>query len=79
MLKSKVAQELLTCVSCGMKLRGVGTPRIVQRAYSRWVKSSERPKIRKDLNELDNAPKAERVYVWGCAATGALGRTQGII
>nr|XP_022314490.1 RCC1-like G exchanging factor-like protein [Crassostrea virginica] len=73
MLKSKVAQELLTCGSCGMKLRGVGTPRIVQRAYSRWVKSSERPKIRKDLNELDNAPKAERVYVWGCAATGALG------
>lgn len=46
---------------------------ISKRGYSQKASRSDKSKMRKELNELDNMPKAERVYVWGCAATGALG------
>lgn len=47
---------------------------ISKRGYSQKASRSDKSKMRKELNELDNMPKAERVYVWGCAATGALGK-----
>lgn len=47
---------------------------ISKRGYSQKATRSDKSKMRKELNELDNMPKAERVYVWGCAATGALGK-----
>ncbi|XP_062569071.1 RCC1-like G exchanging factor-like protein [Saccostrea cucullata] len=72
-MQNKVVKEFFTCMSCGIKFSKSCFLQSQKRGYSQIPKSSRKSEIRKKLNALDNLPKAERVYVWGCASTGALG------